>query len=31
LKPGVKYFFTITAFDKTGNESIKSAEVSGSL
>jgi fibronectin type 3 domain-containing protein len=31
LKPGVKYFFTITAVDKTGNESVKSSEVSGTL
>ena len=31
LTPGVKYFFTITAFDKTGNESDKSSEVSGTL
>jgi fibronectin type 3 domain-containing protein len=30
LTPGVTYFFSITAFDKTGNESIKSNEVSAS-
>jgi hypothetical protein len=29
LQPGVTYFFVITAFDKAGNESPKSTEVSG--
>ena len=28
LQPGVTYFFVITAFDTSGNESIRSAEVS---
>ncbi len=28
LKPGVTYFFAITAFDTAGNESVRSAEVS---
>ena len=31
LKPGVTYFFVITAFDTAGNESVRSAEVSASL
>lgn len=31
LTPGVTYFFTITAVDTAGNESVKSNQVSGSL
>jgi hypothetical protein len=31
LQPGVTYFFTITAVDTAGNESVKSNQVSGSL
>jgi fibronectin type 3 domain-containing protein len=31
LKPGVTYFFTITAVDTAGNESVKSNQVIGSL
>jgi fibronectin type 3 domain-containing protein len=31
LKPGVTYFFTVTAVDTAGNESVKSNQVSGSL
>jgi len=31
LKPGVTYFFTITAVDNAGNESVRSNQVSGSL
>jgi predicted phage tail protein len=31
LKPGVTYFFVISAFDTAGNESVRSAEVSASL
>lgn len=31
VKPGVTYFFTITAVDKAGNESVRSNQVSGSL
>jgi len=28
LQPGVTYFFVVTAFDTSGNESVRSAEVS---
>ena len=31
LQPGTTYFFAVTAFDKAGNESTKSGEVSKSL
>jgi fibronectin type 3 domain-containing protein len=31
LTPGVTYLFTVTAVDTSGNESLKSNEVSGSL
>ena len=31
LPVGTTYYFAVSAFDKTGNESVKSAEVSKSL